>query len=174
MHYRRWRKHGNPATIGRRRTLTVCVIESCGQPIFGREWCSTHYQRWRKTGDPLDTLPRRRRKPCSVDGCDQPNEARGWCQRHYDWWRQRGTVEPRQFPDPQYRGVHRFLRVTRGKASDLLCEHCGAAQAADWAYDHSRRDVARRIDDSGRPYSLNLLQYIPLCRKCHQTFDRSS
>ena len=31
---------------------SLCKIDGCGKPIFGRGWCSMHYTRWHSHGDP--------------------------------------------------------------------------------------------------------------------------
>lgn len=57
MHYQRWKKHGDPNTVGRsgrkpRVDAAVCVIDGCDNQVHGRGWCEMHYRRWRRTGDP--------------------------------------------------------------------------------------------------------------------------
>lgn len=56
MHYKRWRRYGDPDVIVRRpRAGRLCAVAGCGEPVLARDWCSVHYQRWRTTGDPTET-----------------------------------------------------------------------------------------------------------------------
>lgn len=49
MHYRRWRRHGDPLYI---RPQSVCEVEQCSERVFGHGFCSKHWQRWKRHGDP--------------------------------------------------------------------------------------------------------------------------
>lgn len=51
VHYRRWKRHGDPLVNLRPRIDPngVCRIEGCGRPIFRATYqlCLSHYGRWR-------------------------------------------------------------------------------------------------------------------------------
>lgn len=69
--------------------------------------------------------------------------------------------------EPKYEAVHARLCRDLGNARDHLCG-CGE-QAAEWAYDHEDKD--ERVDDRGRPYSLDPEHYVPMCVACHRKKD---
>lgn len=53
MHYRRWKKHGDPHYVRpKRQGVALCVIEGCSGVITAHDWCSKHYTRWIRHGDP--------------------------------------------------------------------------------------------------------------------------
>jgi hypothetical protein len=56
-HYQRWRKHGDPLTVGRsfgdRTKNRACSVEGCGEKHKARGYCHMHWKRWRRHGDPL-------------------------------------------------------------------------------------------------------------------------
>lgn len=52
MHYRRWKKHGDP-TFERQKEKLICSIDGCEKPFLARGWCRNHYYRWYKHGDPM-------------------------------------------------------------------------------------------------------------------------
>jgi len=54
MHYKRWRKHGDPlVTLRLRNVFAECTIDDCGRPHVSRGWCRRHYDSWKNYGDPL-------------------------------------------------------------------------------------------------------------------------
>jgi hypothetical protein len=67
-----------------------------------------------------------------------------------------------------YSRIHGLLVERRGNASDYSCA-CGE-QALRWAYQHSAGEAELK-NDKGHPYSLNLLDYEPMCAKCHHAID---
>lgn len=59
MHYRRWKKHGDPHyqwARTKRAGVETCSIEGCSGLVATRDWCSKHYTRWKRHGDPLVRL----------------------------------------------------------------------------------------------------------------------
>jgi hypothetical protein len=54
-HYRRFRRHGDPAMSTRLLpgTYTKCIVDGCLSPHLSRGYCNKHYSRWRRNGDPL-------------------------------------------------------------------------------------------------------------------------
>lgn len=100
------------------KTIKLCVIESCNEPVRARGWCGKHYMRWRIHGDPLTKLSTAgsvsRKKanlgPCSVDGCTQPAHTRELCGKHYHRWQRHG--------DPSIVGI--FMQVKGPGRADLM------------------------------------------------------
>ncbi len=70
-----------------------------------------------------------------------------------------------------YGAVHSRVSRARGPASEYRCKQCDGP-AAQWAYNHCDPNE-RQFLLNGReyPYSLDLNNYMPMCRSCHQTFD---
>lgn len=64
-----------------------------------------------------------------------------------------------------YTGIHRRLERDRGKASEFECVGCGEP-AQEWAYDHLD------LDEAGRPLSMKVEHYHPMCISCHRRFDK--
>jgi len=89
LHYRRWRRHGDPHTIKKGGTpKRYCEVPGCESDRFGHGYCNMHYKRWKKHGDPL-------REPyrlgdCTVDGCERQADAHAFCDMHYRRWRKYG------------------------------------------------------------------------------------
>jgi hypothetical protein len=60
VHYRRWRKYGDPRAdvpIRARKSLHRCRIQTCGKPVLARELCSAHYERLMRWGDTNSDQP---------------------------------------------------------------------------------------------------------------------
>lgn len=89
LHYRRWRRHGDPTVVKKTGTeKRYCEVPGCGGDRFGHGYCNLHYKRWRKHGDPL-------REPyrlgdCTVDGCERQADAHAFCDMHYRRWKKYG------------------------------------------------------------------------------------
>lgn len=66
-----------------------------------------------------------------------------------------------------YSRIHGLLIERRGPATCFSCA-CGK-KAETWAYRGGSPD--ERLNGKGHPYSLNLLNYDPLCRSCHGKKD---
>lgn len=162
----------------------TCAVVACSRPVAARGWCIMHYKRWWKSGSsdvgPASTIIARR-GTCSVDECESPHQAHGYCERHYRRWRSTGNPGPARLLQrderPQWRGdaagyqaAHHRIWDERGKARLYSCAHCGE-RAAEWAFNHETR--VRKVDECGRPYSLDANDYMPLCRSCHRRYDRS-
>lgn len=127
-------------------------------------------------------------RTCSVDRCERSSRKRGWCDMHYVRWRRHGDPD-RVLPvlegaaNPQwkgddigYPGVHHRIRRTRGNARNFACVMCGG-RARDWAYDHCDPNELQVPADAerfaGMPYSLDLEHYQPMCKACHNQFDKT-
>lgn len=69
-----------------------------------------------------------------------------------------------------YEGAHTRVKRAKGKAREHKCfAGCGKT-AMDWAYLHGDPNEAE--DRKGRKYSMDPKFYVPMCRACHQKFDK--
>jgi hypothetical protein len=89
---------------------------------------------------------------------------------------ERMRIERKGSGNPAFRGdriglaaAHDRVRALRGYAREHKCVECGG-QARDWALSHDVEEtcVAPR---TGRLYSLNIDDYMPMCRRCHVHYD---
>jgi hypothetical protein len=68
-----------------------------------------------------------------------------------------------------YSGAHANTRLVRGEARAHFCG-CGQP-AAEWAYQHgSERE---QYDSRGMAFSVEPLDYAPMCFRCHRLYDKS-
>ena len=71
-----------------------------------------------------------------------------------------------------YRALHYRLEYQRGKAALFPCSHDCLAQAQEWEYNHEDLDELIGTGyDLGKPYSLDLSNYSPSCKRCHRGRD---
>lgn len=177
-HYARWRKTGDPGSGELRHwdpAPETCTVDGCDEVPHARGLCGTHHARWLKSGDPGTTeLLRKPAGPCVLSDCEQPRFARDYCRKHYRRWKRWGDPEIVQYggwrgDDVGYQAVHGRLQRRLGRADARVCLFCGKS-AKDWAYTHSDPEV-KQDPESGRPYSLDIKCYIPLCGSCHRRMD---
>lgn len=120
---------------------------------------------------------------CTLGACSAARTTRWRCDEHFTKGAHR-PPPPRYGQDhhewsatPRYETAHQYVTKTRGRAAEHQCAHCESV-AATWAYDHadpneltatklSPHDVALVV-----AYSRDPDHYIPLCRPCHNRFDR--
>jgi hypothetical protein len=109
MHYRRWKRHGDPLGGGEyveksKYSPAVCgsakcTVEGCSGTVKALGYCAAHYGRFKKYGTPTGGGPAR--KPwaeqvsteCKIDGCDRASTTRGMCTAHYARWFRLGDAE---------------------------------------------------------------------------------
>ena len=116
---------------------------------------------------------------CSVGGCDRPHKSRGWCRLHYFRWKSTGEPgpaeplrKPREHGEVSYWRAHVLLKETKGRAAEHLCSHCWQP-AEQWAYKGGCDDeLTDRDGDNVLVYCLHHDHYMPLCRGCHNRYDR--
>jgi hypothetical protein len=122
---------------------------------------------------------------CSVPSCDKPatRDMLQLCEAHYIRKHRHGTTMPsvplggarpkRQRENVKYRGAHKRIERTWGKARNHSCLGCGGP-ASQWAYDYTDPDERSEIV-SGKPmaYSQWPEFYMPMCSSCHLTKDRN-
>ena len=168
--------------------MPTCIADNCSKPALARQVCSGHYYRLRKYGDP-NFLPPKIQRICSFEGCDNPYWSGGYCTVHYvrqrrhgdpsivipkgEWNKKNQKGVPAR-AEVGYLGAHNRVYSLRGKASQYLCE-CGKP-AQEWAYTHSGiQERLARPNKNGFQfkYSLDPDQYVPMCKPCHNEFDRS-
>jgi hypothetical protein len=70
-----------------------------------------------------------------------------------------------------YIGAHMRVWRSRGKASGYTCT-CGAA-AKEWAYTHDTPCPNELTSPLGQKYSTDISKYVPLCFRCHRTYDNA-
>ena len=70
-----------------------------------------------------------------------------------------------------YMAAHDRNRRAFGKASEYRCDHCDQP-AQEWALAHDQEPDGVKRDRFGA-YSDDPADYIPLCKPCHQTFDKA-
>lgn len=160
--------------------LPTCSYPECEQKHKARGLCVQHYnEAWRSGALPPNPRPRLdRRDPCTVVSCTRPvgqYGSYGMCSLHYvrtrRWGDPRQDLPPKVKNSDSYHAVHQRLASRRGPASLCPCQHCGG-EANDWAYDHMDEHEQHGAG-SGLPYSLDLDRYMPLCRGCHNAFDKA-
>ena len=93
MHYRRWRKHGDPL-VGARRSIKPCSVEACANPAEARTLCHGHYLALLRRGEwPTRLLSDRQPRTCAVPDCGRRMHARGLCATHLDRLKSKGDVQ---------------------------------------------------------------------------------
>lgn len=119
------------------------------------------------------------RKPCAMCGAYMEKREGGkmwairtYCSRqcYYEAARSRRREETGNWRGDQIgnSGVHERLRRYRGRPHQHRCVECGA-EAQDWAFRWDRAESF--IESDHGPYSTNLADYDPMCRRCHIRFD---
>lgn len=173
LHYGRRRMTGDPGPVGivPRPTPPKCTVERCSRRPSRGDLCYTHYRLQSRVV--VKPKQRRSRPACGVEGCERQNYAHSCCRIHYSRLMKYGDTSTVKRPgwvgdSISYKGVHRRLLRTRGKASAHPCTHC-PARARHWAYDHT--DEIERTSPLGYLYSVDLARYMPLCYLCHKRFD---
>lgn len=73
-----------------------------------------------------------------------------------------------------YSGIHTKLARIRGTARSFPCR-CGS-NADEWAYDYTTGSSFERVSGKagsiGMKFSIDIMDYIPLCKSCHEIFDK--
>lgn len=72
-------------------------------------------------------------------------------------------------PDATYQAAHHHVRRTRGWADTFECIAC-LGPAEQWALIHGSPGIQQ--DANGREFSLDPMDYQPMCRSCHLRYDR--
>ena len=82
MHYRRWRKNGDPS-VGARREVKPCSVEGCPNASEARTLCHGHYLALLRRAEwPTRLLSDRQPRTCAVPECGRGVNARGLCRTH--------------------------------------------------------------------------------------------
>jgi HNH endonuclease len=69
----------------------VCIIDTCTNSVYARDWCRKHYARFQKYDDPLGTAPSRSHAPeCSVEDCVAAHYGKSYCAKHYHRFKKYG------------------------------------------------------------------------------------
>lgn len=79
-HYNKWRRHGDPVWVFKRR---LCEVAGCSSASRVEKMCDKHYRRLRKHGDPNTGARPQHGSSCSADGCRKPHAQAGLCRSHY-------------------------------------------------------------------------------------------
>ena len=113
---------------------------------------------------------------CSADDCDRQAKTRGMCQKHY-YRNYRKTsfgtgagVVKRSIVS--YVGAHERVRKHKGFPSNFPCAECGG-KATEWALSATADDLYAASNGryKGALYSMNVEDYLPMCRGCHCAYD---
>ena len=122
---------------------------------------------------------------CTIDGCEKKNHSKGMCQMHYERVRQHGdphlTLRPINDEKPTYAAMHGRIIRERGKAKEYSCYINIDHPARDWAFILETAAEEDLITDSIKrtyqkdtidlTYSINTLDYKPLCKSHHIKMD---
>ena len=116
---------------------------------------------------------------CKEEGCDKEVRTRGLCAACYSKWWRSGKFKhfgtPKTLKDkPAYRTAHQRVQNKWGKASEHFCLVGPAHKADDWACVVEfveAENLLYRTNHNGKglefPYSTNIHDYVPLCKKHH-------
>lgn len=179
-HYQRFRA-GKPVDVPLQRKVRSdgsCSVEGCERKHWSGGLCDLHHQR-AKAGLPMDFAGRiYGQELCSVEGCERANRGGGYCGAH---WHRAKVGLPMDTPirrvhrdaeHPGYGAAHDQIRRVRGLARQFTCP-CGKP-AAEWALDNDSPRVIVEIPErglAGKRYSLDPMDYSPMCTACHQKMD---
>lgn len=172
-------------TGGRVTPPKPCERADCERPAFARGLCGAHYHRYQRgtLDDPRPIAPYRPGAICSVDGCTEKHDRHGLCRNHAYRLGANGDpliVRPPGAPAGEghplwqgdaitYDGAHKRVTRRRGRADAQWCTTCGGP-AREWAYIHG--SPVEQIDDkTGKPYSADVDDYMPMCAPCHRHYD---
>jgi 5-methylcytosine-specific restriction endonuclease McrA len=73
MHFRRFKRHGNPLTLVTERNGAICKADGCEAKPVAKNLCSKHWKLERRK-----TLGK-----CAIPNCKNTEKARGLCGTHY-------------------------------------------------------------------------------------------
>lgn len=159
----------------------TCAVADCELAAHSRGRCKKHYDAWRRDGNG-DKPTFQPAKDCAVDSCPSKQHARGYCAVHLYRLKTYGdplvegpgrTAGRPRAEEPTYVGMHKRLRLDRGKASAHACVDCGNP-AHEWSYDGGcpgeLHEVRGKLPCA---YSTDQSRYSPRCRPCHRTRDES-
>lgn len=146
MHWKRWKKHGDPLVTsprGGHNRKGPCSIPGCDRKYHSRGYCSYHRYRDEKYGDPLHAGPGK-------------------------------SLGRRRVEVPSYAGIHKRIFYDRGRASQYLCVGCGS-QAEEWSYNGGcPNEYTEKVRGVVMAYSTDQNRYSPRCKKCHRLMDLST
>ena len=166
MHYKRWKKHGDPL----QEPWRGCSVDGCDERHQSHRYCRSHLYRWKRYGDPLaqgERAPRKPKPPCSHDGCGITAHVKGLCPAHFQRMSRYG-VTPEQYDAALERGCpichrkvdrlvidHDHACCPGGKSCgecvrDLICRACNAMLGLAGDEPDRLRSAADYLDRSRR------------------------
>lgn len=171
MHYRRWKRYGDPLHLKKRKP---CKVEGCVK--LSRNWgyCPTHASRYYAHGDPLKTLLNTENNgKCSVKGCDGKYVGKGLCNTHYKRERYK-VISKTKTGRLKYQTQYEKRRARKNnspfndftgddwlsclKAFDNSCAYCGAVGDLE-------RDHVIPMSNGGSHTKSNV---VPCCVTCNR------
>jgi len=173
------------------KTPKPCSVDTCNEDARCLGMCKSHYGKARYQANKEHHLAvvkayqaanldkyretQRKYKAANKERVDATSK-RSYDKRVNNPWAFKG--EPVSTAEVTYIGAHARVKVNRGLASLYECP-CGKP-AEQWAHNHSENSYTRLgliTNFQGErvlaPYSLDVWDYLALCRSCHTKFDKT-
>lgn len=146
-----------------------CRVEGCEGTYYALDYCCKHYFKSRRTTT-RELIPADAQ--CVWEGCERRPRARGHCASHYNilmGYSKGGGRQGKRGYKKQvigYRAAHKRVEAIKGKATEHRCVDCGGT-AREWSLDLKDNT----LEEEGKEYSLNPLDYKARCAPCHRAYD---
>lgn len=120
---------------------------------------------------------------CSYGPCTRAPLRKSFCDAHYQQSlksKPLTSIKPKtrntSRTDLSYNSAHMRTKKLRGSASSFKCVGCDS-RAQDWSLNDLENPNHLEGPNPGTPgmllrYSLDPMDYVPRCRKCHRNYDK--